>query len=100
MDRMLTIQRASDPISDRFGRITQTWATLVTLRAERLATRTADATGGAGAETDATETFRTYFTDLTLEDRIQFAGQTYKLKELQEIGRRRFLKIVCERIGP
>jgi SPP1 family predicted phage head-tail adaptor len=99
-DRTITIDRATDSIDDA-GTITQTWATVFTLRAKRLANSAADQIAAAeGSTTVTTETFNTRYVDsVTLEDRVSFEGQAFTLKEIREIGRRRGLRLKVESVG-
>lgn len=99
-DRSITIDRATNAI-DGNGTVTQTWATIFTLRAKRLVNSRADQDAAQGASTVTTETFVTRYVDgLTLEDRVTFEGSPFTLKEIREIGRRRGLQLRVEKVGP
>ncbi len=80
------------------GTPVETWADLVSLRAEIVERQLEEHVADDGA-TDATEiTFRTRYVDgLRLADRITFAGATYNIRGITETGRRRGLEIRCTR---
>lgn len=100
MDRVLTIQRATATTIDDNGVPTETWTDLVTLRAVKLAGTAADTEHGEIAITDTRVRLQTWFySGLTLEDHASYEGQTYQIKYLSEIGRRRGLEIHIELLG-
>ena len=100
MDRVLTIQRLTASAPDDAGVPVETWTDLVTLRAVKLQGAAADTEHDEIAVTDSRVKLQTWFyDDLTLEDRATYEGDTYQIKYLSEIGRRRGLEIHIEKLG-
>lgn len=100
MDRTIVFERMTATPND-YGTVVEDWTALATMRAERVRNAVNDALGESGSETTATLQFRTWFFDgLTLDDRVSFEGAAYRIKRIDEIGRRRGLNILVERIGP
>jgi head-tail adaptor len=100
LDRQITIQRVTTTL-DSAGTVQEAWATLTTLRAEKLDDAIDEHTGQQGATTDRTVTFRTRFVaGLTVADQLSFEGQAFNLLQVKEIGRRRGLELRAERAGP
>lgn len=99
MDRTITIQRVTTTIDD-FGTPVETWADLVTLRAQQVQTSTDEFIRGYGASDETVIVFRTWWRDgITNADRIVYVGDTYNIKETKEIGRRNGLELRCQRIA-
>lgn len=100
MDRVLTIQRATDTV-DANGTVTQTWAVLMTLRAKLIENAEQDTEHNGVAVSDAKFKFQTYWVDgIALEDRVVFSGIPCQIKSLSEIGRRRGLELHIQVLGP
>lgn len=99
MDSQITVQRATTAIND-YGAPVETWADLVTLRAQVIQSSTEEFIRGAGASDETVVVFRTwYFDDVTLADRIVFDGEIHNIKETKEIGRRNGLEIRTKSLG-
>lgn len=105
LDRKITIQRVTTG-STASGAVSETWATLVTLRAELVQASTAEFQRAFGASTETAAIFRTrfysspYYGDVTVADRVSYEGATFSIVEIKEIGRRRGLELRCTRVGP
>jgi hypothetical protein len=100
LDRIITIQRVTGGDINDFGAVSKTWEDLVTLRAKKIQGAATDETHSGVAVTDTKIKFQTYYFDgLTLEDRIQFEGDTYTLIYISEIGRRRGLELHVDKLG-
>jgi SPP1 family predicted phage head-tail adaptor len=99
LDRVIQIQRPTTGL-DMYGTPMQTWALAATMRAQKLENAIADREGARGDTTDAAITFRLRWLDgVTLENRITYEGQQFKIMSTKEIGRRVGLDITCERVG-
>lgn len=97
LDRVITIERATNDV-DASGVVTQTWATHILCRAQMVNEKIDDVERAYGAATDSTLWFKTrWVADITLEDRVNYGGTLYLIKELQEIQRRRGWNIRVER---
>lgn len=93
LDREIKIERATTTVNE-FGTPVETWASVATLRAEIVTAETVEAAREHGASTEAAIAFRTRFIDgITVADRLTYAGRTYDIKAVSEIGRRRGLEI-------
>jgi SPP1 family predicted phage head-tail adaptor len=101
LDRVILIERPGVVMSDVFGVKTQTWATVATLRAQKLSNALINKEGVRGDVTDNTITFRTRFVDgVNLECRVTFEGNQLTIQSITELGRRVGLDITCLRVGP
>ncbi|MFG1348593.1 phage head closure protein [Xanthobacter autotrophicus] len=93
LDRMITIQRATEARDD-FGEVSTTWAEVATLRAALFQASTTEFLQGAGLQGDAVVIFRTRFlAGVTVRDRVLFEGVAHDIKEVKELGRRKGLEI-------
>jgi head-tail adaptor len=101
LDRVILIESPNAPTIDVFGIQTQTWNTVATLRAQKLENAIVDREGQRGDTTDNTITFRArWLNGVTLECRVTYESQHFKIMSLKEIGRHVGLDITCERVGP
>ena len=99
LDRTIVIQRISTTI-DNYGVPVESWTNFAFLRAELVTRSATEVIGAVGAMTDTSVTFRTrWLAGVSLADRITFDGATYNIKSIIEVGRRRALEIVVERLG-
>lgn len=99
LDRVIQIQNAST-VKNVFGTPIQTWAPVTTMRAQQLQ-NAATNSEGIREVSDDTITFRMRFIDgVTLESRVTYNGQQFKIQSVKEIGRRIGLDLICERVGP
>jgi len=99
LDRVITIESCITEIDYR-GTVTNTWATFATMRAQKLENATDNREGTRGDTTDTTITFRMRWLDgVTLDRRVTYDGQPFKITRIKEIGRRVGLDITCERVG-
>src|SRR5215475_169336 len=95
-DRVIQIQ-SKGSAANVFGTKLPTWGSPVTLRAQKLENAIVNSESGAREVSDSKITLRTYWTNgITLESRVTYEGQTYKIQSLKEIGRRVGLDITCE----
>lgn len=95
---VITVQRASGVTQNEYGTEVPAWADLATLRAELLpGAAREDQSAEPGTRGRAVITLRTrYFDGLTVDDRVQFKGAPYDIKELTEIAPQRGLELLCE----
>ena len=101
LDRVILIERPGAALSDVFGTKTQTWVMVATMRAQKLSNAIVNQEGARGDTTDNTITFRTrWIANVSLECRVSYEGQVYKIVSIKELGRRVGLDITCERVGP
>jgi head-tail adaptor len=100
LDREITVQSSTTVIGDD-GTPAVTWATVATLRAQRIEATTDEYIRSYGASTERIMVFRTRYIDgVTGADQIVFEGQPFVIKQIKEIGRRKALEFRAERIGP
>lgn len=100
LDRVIEIQRPTTTL-DQYGTPTQGWSKVATMRAQLLAFSTDNREGQRGSTTDTTITFRMRWLDgVTLEDRVLYDEQAFKIIQIKEIGRRVGLDLIVERVGP
>lgn len=89
LDSSITVQRFTNTVDD-YGTPVSTWTDLVTSRAQIIQQSTEEFIRGYGASDDAIVIFRVrWIDDITTADRIAFDGETYNIKELKPIGRRK-----------
>ena len=94
LDRFIIVQRKSVTVSAT-GATSETWANLLAVRAAML-DATADEIAGDFGEAEAkTVVFLVRWnpTPITTGDRILCGGETYDLKEIVEVGRRKGWKL-------
>jgi SPP1 family predicted phage head-tail adaptor len=100
LDRVIQIEQSSTAL-DAYGVVVTTWTLFATMRAQKLENAVSDREGARGDTTDNVITFRMRWLDgVTLEHRVSYQGQAFKIMTIKEIGRRVGLDITCERIGP
>ncbi|WP_210253723.1 head-tail adaptor protein [Bradyrhizobium sp. S69] len=100
LDRVIQIQRPTTAL-DMYGAPTTAWALVATMRAQKLENAITDREGQRGDTTDNVITFRMRWIDgVTLENRIAYKGQQFKIMAIKEVGRHVGLDITCERVGP
>ena len=100
LDRVITIESRTTEVDYR-GTVTDTWVTFATVRAQKLENAIDNREGARGDTTDTTITFRTRWLDgVTLDHRVTYEGQPFKITRIKEIGRRVGLDVTCERVGP
>src|SRR4051812_21513253 len=93
LDRQIVIERVTTTLSAA-GTPIEAWATLVTLRAEKLDDAMDEHIRAEGASTERMVSFQSrYFPGVTVADRLSYEGQAYNLLHLKEIGRRRGLEL-------
>jgi SPP1 family predicted phage head-tail adaptor len=100
LDRVIEVQRPTTTL-DLYGTPTQGWTKVATMRAQLLAFSADNREGQRGSTSDTVITFRTRWLDgVTLESRVLYDGQVFKIAKVKEIGRRVGLDLTCERVGP
>jgi SPP1 family predicted phage head-tail adaptor len=93
LDRSITVQRFISTVDD-YGTPVQSWTDHVETRAQIIQQSTEEFIRGYGASDDAIVIFRTrWIDDITTADRVSFDGETYNIKEIKQIGRRKGLDI-------
>ena len=100
LDRAIQIERSFTAL-DLYGVPFTAWTLFATMRAQKLENAVSDREGARGDTTDNVITFRMRWLDgMTLEQRVSYQGQAFKIMTIREIGRRVGLDITCERVGP
>jgi head-tail adaptor len=101
LDRVIQFQQRSTGL-DLYGTPIDVWTPFATkMRAQKLENATDNRESDRGDTTDSIITFRMHWIDgVTLDNRLSFEGQAFKITRLKEIGRRVGLDVVCERVGP
>lgn len=99
LDQVITIERASTALDGNRAPVAS-WSAVATVRAGIVKASTEEFMRDRGASSETIITFRLrYLDDVTLADRIAYDGDTYDIKDMRELGRRRGLDIRAERIG-
>lgn len=94
LDRTITIQWYDETNIDDYGTPKPDWKDRATVRAQIIQQSTEEFIRGYGASDDAIVIFRVrWIDDITTADRVSFDGETYNIKELKPIGRRKGLDI-------
>lgn len=100
LDRHIVIEEPYTVTRDQYRTSTTDWRKRAAVRAQMLEFDTSNREG-VRATTDARITFRIYWLHgLTLEHRVLYEGQSYKIQKIREVGRRAGLDLVVERVGP
>jgi head-tail adaptor len=98
LDRIIKIQTRTTGL-DLYGTVIDVWTTFATVRAQVLQYDTSN-WEGAPPTTDTSITFRVYWLDnVTLEHRVLYEGQAFKIQKIKEIGRRAGLDLILARVG-
>ncbi len=99
LDRVIQIQRSTTAL-DIYGAPMTAWALVATMRAQKLENAVTDREGARGDTTDNVITFRMRWIDgVTLENRITYEGEQFKIMAIKELGRHVGLDITCEKVG-
>lgn len=100
LDRVIEIQSRGTGIN-LYGAPIDVWTTFATMRAQKLENAVNDREGARGDTTDNVITFRMRWLDgVSLENRVFYQDQPFKITTIKEIGRRVGLDVTCERVGP
>jgi SPP1 family predicted phage head-tail adaptor len=100
LDRVIQIQRPTTAL-DMYGAAMTAWALVATMRAQKLENTISDREGTRGDTTDNVITFRMrWINGVTLENRVTYEGQQFKIMSIKELGRHIGLDLACERVGP
>lgn len=96
LDRSITVQSFTSTVNE-YGTPIETWTDVATVRAQIIQSSTEEfLTSGATDETVII--FRTrYFAGVTTSSQVLYEGQTFNVREVKEIGRRKGLDLRCER---
>lgn len=96
LDRSITVQSFTSTVND-YGTPIETWTDVATVRAQIIQSSTEEfLTSGATDETVII--FRTrYFGGVTTSSQVIYEGDTYNVREVKEIGRRKGLDLRCDR---
>jgi SPP1 family predicted phage head-tail adaptor len=99
LDRVIEVQTPLATVDD-YGTPVTTWTKFATMRAQVLQYDTSNREG-QHVTSDTTITFRIYWLDgVTLEHRVLYDGNAFKITKIKEIGRRVGLDLIVERVGP
>jgi SPP1 family predicted phage head-tail adaptor len=93
LDKTITLERQTETVLAS-GAVSLAWAALATVRAEIVQQSATDFLTGFGDGVAGNVIFRIrYLAGVTTADRVASAGQTYAIKEVTEIGRRKGLEL-------
>lgn len=93
LDRVITIQRATETFDEARAPIV-IWGNHLTMRAQIIEAKTDEVMRNPGEISETLTVFRTRFADdISLADRIAYAGRYYDIKGTKELGRRAALEI-------
>jgi SPP1 family predicted phage head-tail adaptor len=99
LDKTIVIERVMTTPDD-YGTPLEAWVPIGTLRAQVVQHATDEYQRERGSTTETTIVFRTRFLEgVTVADRVTFDGDTFNMKQVKELGRRRGLELRCERLG-
>lgn len=94
LDRTITVQRMTQTVAPS-GAVSNAWTNLATFRAEARDLTADEVATGFGSAEQGTVVFvvRWHPAPITTGDRILYEGQTFDLKQIAEIGRRKGWKL-------
>lgn len=93
MDRRITIERETEIVKPS-GDVVKAWQTVAMVWAEVIQQTASEFFTGYGEAETGTIIFRVrYYPGITTADRVTYAGQSYGLKEIKEIGRYEALEL-------
>lgn len=96
LDRRITLQAYVRTGVSPAGTETFEWQDVGTYRAELVQSTTAEYLRGYGEGASDTLIFRMHFKAISTDQRVSFAGTTYNIREVKEIGRRQGVELRCE----
>ena len=98
MNRRIIIERETEAVSPS-GDVSKVWALVATAWAEMVQQSASEFFTGYGEAETGTVIFRIrYRPEITTADRVTYAGTTYNLKEIKEIGWRDGLELRGEAV--
>ena len=96
-DRRITIQRATITQDPGSGENVETWGTLATVWAEKADVSDRERLAAGEVQAELTTRFRILYSDTVADvgptDRVMYAGRTYNIEAVREIGFREGLEI-------
>ena len=99
LHHLIEIERLQETVQPS-GAVTQEWTPVAALRAEPVTITASEFLSGFGEGESRQAVWRIrYFPGLTPADRIRHNGQTFDLKEIVEIGRRKGLELRTKRVA-
>lgn len=99
LDHVITIQRFTNTVDD-YGTPVETWADLVTLRAQIIQAGTEEYIRSSGAADVSVVVFRTHhFDGVTTADRVLYQGSIHNIKETKPLGRQQGLELRTQMLG-
>lgn len=92
LDRRISIERKT--LIDNGYEETEAWAPVATLWASYSAISDGERFSAGADRADITARFRVrYRADITTKDRVSYAGQSFDIVAVKEVGRRQFTEI-------
>lgn len=89
LDRRITIERAGESSRDAMNAPVVTWSTLATRWAQVKPLRSVERFAAHEVAGGAVTTFIIrYLSGLTIKERVVYAGKTYDITDVREIGRK------------
>lgn len=99
LHQLIQIERQTETISPS-GAVQHNWQVIATARAEPVTLSASEFLSGMGdAETRNAVWRIRWIPELTTKDRIRHGSETYDLKEIIEIGRRKALELRAVRVS-
>ncbi|MCF6370974.1 phage head closure protein [Rhizobium halophilum] len=93
LDRTIIIERQTETVKPS-GAVVIAWTEVATMRGEIVQQSATEFLTGYGEAENGTVIFRIrYLPGITTNDRVNFGGVIYDLKEIKELGRRRGLEL-------
>lgn len=99
LDRVITIERVASTVDD-YGTPVEGWSTVATVRAQLVQSTLSEFMAAGGASSETSTVFRVRYLDgLTLADRVKDGPAVFDVKEIKELGRRKWLELRCTATG-
>ncbi|WP_320202389.1 phage head closure protein [Agrobacterium rosae] len=96
LDRSITIQGFTNTVNE-YGTPIETWTDVATVRAQIIQSSTEEFLADGASDTTSI-IFRTrYFVGVTTSSQVIYEGETFNVREVKEIGRRKGLDLRCDR---
>jgi SPP1 family predicted phage head-tail adaptor len=93
LDRVIRLQRAVETIDDA-GQVSSAWSDLATVRAQVVQDEAIETPNADAIRSEKKITVRVWWRQsFTVVDRILFDGRSYDVRQVLEVGRRRFLEL-------
>lgn len=96
MDRSITVQSFTSSVNE-YGTPIETWTDVATVRAQIIQSSTEEFLTNGASDTTSIIFRARHFAGVTTSSQVVYEGETFNVREITEIGRRKGLDLRCDR---